>query len=331
MNPAKCTEQDYINFLIAAQRVYSSVEAAQTHPAGKNAPAHDAYTRLLGRLPPDSEALWREVEGYVNQQMGMLVIDDSTLDKPHARHMELVSRHWSGNHHEVVSGINLVSLVWTDGECCLPIDHRIYHKDSDGFTKNDHFQTMLRSAKTRGFAPAMVAFDSWYASLDNLKLVRECGWDWLTRLKANRQVSLQVGQAFAVSAHDIPPQGLVVHLRGYGHIRVFRLVDTNGNTEHWASSTLDLSADARTLYANRAWRIEEYHRSLKQFTGIDRAQFRCAIRQRNHIGLALRAFVRLELYRLSQWISHANAKSSIIRHALRLYRENPFILLPSTA
>jgi putative transposase len=166
--------------------------------------------------------------------------------------MELVSRHWSGNHHEVVQGINLVSLVWTDGECCLPIDYRIYHKDSDGLTKNDHFQAMLGQAKTRGFAPAMVAFDSWYASLDNLKRVRDCGWAWLTRLKTNRQVSLQVGQALAVSAIDIPPHGRVVHLRGYGHIRVFRLVDKDGNTEHWATSTLDLSADARAVYASRA-------------------------------------------------------------------------------
>jgi len=57
MNKAKCSEQDYINFLIAAQRVYSSVEAARTHPAGKDAPVHDAYMRLLERLLPDSEAL----------------------------------------------------------------------------------------------------------------------------------------------------------------------------------------------------------------------------------------------------------------------------------
>jgi hypothetical protein len=48
---------DYINFLIAAQKVFSQVEASRTHSAVEEAPAHDAYMRLLMRLPPDSEML----------------------------------------------------------------------------------------------------------------------------------------------------------------------------------------------------------------------------------------------------------------------------------
>ncbi|MEM3627532.1 MAG: IS701 family transposase, partial [Candidatus Bathyarchaeia archaeon] len=57
MNRPKCDELDYINFLIAAQRTFTAVEAAKTHPAGEAAPAHDAYTRLLQRAQSDSEAL----------------------------------------------------------------------------------------------------------------------------------------------------------------------------------------------------------------------------------------------------------------------------------
>lgn len=249
---------------------------------------------------------------------GLLVIDDSTLDKPHAR-------------QAVVQGINLVSLVWTEGDCCLPVDYRIYHKDSDGLSKNDHFQRMLRQAQARGFTPALVACDGWYSSLENLKLVRDNGWFRLTRFKHNRQVSLQPGQALAIDALAIPASGLVVHLRGYGFIRVFRLVDPHGHAQHWATSQLELTEDTRRSQAERAWCIEEYHRSLKQFTGIERAQFRRGRLQRNPVGLALRAFVRLELHRLHQWISHAEPKAPIIRHPLRLYLAHPTIRLPSTA
>ena len=42
------------------------------------------------------------------------------------------------------------------------------------------------SAHKRGFRPECVVFDSWYGSLENLKLIRGVGWTWLTRLKANR-------------------------------------------------------------------------------------------------------------------------------------------------
>ena len=181
MNLPKCTEYDYINFLVAAQQVFSTVEAARSHPDGADKVAHDAYTRLLQRLPPDSEALWAEVSGCIEVNKGLLVIDDTTLDKPYASAMALVSRHWSGKHHAVVQGINLISLVWSDGDAALPGDYRLYNKEHDGLSKNDHFRDMLQQAHIRGFQPALVAFDSWYSSLENLKLVRGFGWDWLTR------------------------------------------------------------------------------------------------------------------------------------------------------
>jgi putative transposase len=331
MNAPKCTEYDYINFLVAAQRVFSAVEAAHSHPESERHPAHDAYTRLLQRLPPDSEALWAEVSGCIEVSKGLLIMDDTTLDKPYARQMALVSRHWSGKHHEVVQGINLISLVWSDGDAALPCDYRLYNKAQDGLSKNDHFRTLLQTAKTRGFAPSVVAFDSWYSSLDNLKQVRDFGWDWLTRLKSNRQVSVQAHQSQAVSELDIPTTGVTVHLRGYGMVKVFRTVDPHGNAEHWATSRLNLTEAQREVLANRSWLVEVYHRALKQFTGIERGQFRLERAQRNHIGLALRAYLRLEYHRWRSRLSIFNCKLDILRVAVGLYLAHPKYCLPSTA
>ena len=172
MNPRKVDEYDYIQFLLAAQHVFSTVEASKVVSSGKNSVAHDAYTRLLQRIPPDSQALWQEVESLIEKAKGILVIDDTTLDKPYAEKMAMVTSHWSGKHHAVVMGINLISLLWTDGEAHLPSDFRFYNHAQDGLTKNDHFRNMLIVARERGFSPELVAFDSWYSSLDNLKLVR---------------------------------------------------------------------------------------------------------------------------------------------------------------
>ncbi len=331
MNAPKCTEYDYINFLVAAQQVFSTVEAARSHPESENKPAHDAYTRLLQRLPPDSEALWGEVEDCIEKEGGLLIIDDTTLDKRYASEMALVSHHWSGKHHEVVQGINLISLVWSDGDSALPCDYRLYNKTQDGLSKNDHFRDLLQRAHQRGFRPSLVAFDSWYSSLENLKQVRSLGWEWLTRLKSNRQVSLQAGQQQAVSTLDIPLSGLTVHLRGYGMVKVFRTVDKNGNAEYWATSRLDMTDAQRQVLANRAWLVEVYHRALKQFTGIERGQFRLERSQRNHIGLALRAYLRLELHRWHTRVSILNCKLDIIRLAVRHYLAHPIYCLPSTA
>ena len=70
----------------------------------------------------------------------------------------------------------------------------MYHKASDGKTKNDHFADLLAAAHARGFRPRAVLFDGWYASVDNLKRVRTFGWVFVTRLKGNRKVRIDHGR-----------------------------------------------------------------------------------------------------------------------------------------
>ena len=84
-------------------------------------------------------------------------------------------------------------------------------------------------------------------------------------------------------------------------------------------------------YALSLWRIEEYYRGVKQFCGIERAQHRSAVAQRNHIGLALRAFLRLEGHRLRTGTSWFEAKTAIIREAVRAYLAQPLYIQVSTA
>lgn len=331
MNPAKVDELDYIHFLIAAQKVFSTTEVAKVRSGEEAAPAHDAYTRLLQRMPPDSQALWPEVEPFVEKAQGVLVIDDSTLDKPYAQKMDLVTHHWSGKHGRVVRGINLISLLWTDNQARLPCDFRIYNKVEDGLTKNDHFQRMLKEAKKRGFSPKLVAFDSWYSGLENLKLVRNHGWLWLTQLKSNRLINTDGTGNRAISEWLIPPHGLKTHLKGYGWIKVFKTVAKNGDFEYWATSDLEMTIEQCAFYALDAWQIEVYHQGIKQNTGIERGQFRLAVSQSNHIALAIRAFLRLEIYRLRTGTSWFEAKQAIIRDAIRSYLADPLYILPSTA
>ncbi|MBE9167573.1 transposase [Pleurocapsales cyanobacterium LEGE 06147] len=146
MNPPKYTAIEYINFLIATQKAYSCSEAGGVQPEQPEPPAHDAITRLLHRLEPKPEELWEEARGLVKLKGGILVVDDSVLDKLYAKKMELVSWQWSGKHGKVIKGINLTTMLWTNGDKHIPCDYRLYEKAVDGSTKNDHFRTMLQTA-----------------------------------------------------------------------------------------------------------------------------------------------------------------------------------------
>jgi len=329
MNKAKINEQAYIDFIVATQVSYSCLEAGRVQAEGAGAVAHDAYSRLLQRLEPDATALWQESEPQVAKQKGVLVLDDTTLDKPYAKQMALVTRHWSGKHHAVVRGINLLTLLWTDGERYIPCDYRLYDKASDGLSKNAHFRALVQAAAERGFTPECVVFDSWYSSLDNLKQLRSLGFRWLTRLKSNRLVNPDGTGQRPIAEGTIAERGTRVHLPGYGFILVFKIVATDGNIEFWATNDLEMHELARLRFAENAWHIETYHRGLKQFCGLEKSQARLARTQRNHIGLALRAFLRLEAFCFYHGFSWFEAKFAIVRHAVTAYLANPWYTLPT--
>ena len=129
----------------------------------------------------------------------------------------LLTRHWSGKHGRVVQGINLITLLWTQGDSHIPCDYRFYEKSSDNATKNDHFRLMLETAKQRSFQPECIVFDGWYSSLENLKTIRGYSWLWLTRLKRNRLVNPDGTGNCSLYQVELAATGTVVHAHWIWH------------------------------------------------------------------------------------------------------------------
>jgi len=223
MNPPRATARDYIDFLIGTPREASACEVARVQPPDPSAPAHDAFSRLLARLEPDPETLWREVRPHVRRTDSILVVDDTVLDKPYAHKMGLVGPFWSGKHQRVLRGINLVTLAWTDGGAVYPTDYRLVDPaEAPKRNKNEHFREMLVTAKARGFTPRYVCFDAWYSSKENLKAVRGHGWHFLTQVRSNRRVDPDDTGNRSISECAIAATGTVVHVEGFGFVKAFR-------------------------------------------------------------------------------------------------------------
>ena len=209
---------------------------------------------------------------------GLLILDDTTsrasaLEKPYANEIDHVTWHWSGKHNDTVKGINLLTLLWggpseeeedtssgkeAPNEAHIPCDFRLYNKDEDGLTKNDHFRQMLEVASRRGFEPAYVVFYSWHSGLDSLKKIRSQQWLFFTRLKSNRQVNPDDTGNCAVREVDIPEEGRRVHLKGFGFVKVFRTGSKSGDAEdgdakYWATNDLGMTEEKREELARRAW------------------------------------------------------------------------------
>ena len=289
MSRSKCSRELYCSFLEVTSSRYSALSLSEVAPSSVPL-SHDSISRWLavGKVQPKD--LWDAAKKEVHGTSGILVFDDVVIDKSRSGKMELVNWQYAGSKHDITKGIGVVNALWqVSKEQYVPMDYSIWNPPEDGKTKNDHFQDMLSSTKARGLHPEMVVADSWYSSLKNLKSVRSHGWDWVMGLRSNRLVGKPHRPLREL---DIPDNGLVTYLKGYGWIKVFRFVAKKGRADFVGTSRTDLSREQVKEYFERRWSVEVLHRELKQTCGLSRCQANTGRAQRNHIGLSLLTWIR---------------------------------------
>lgn len=275
--------------------------------------SHDSINRFLERERFSPYDLFEEEKDKIEWRGGILSVDDSVLDKPYSdpKKAAFIDYFWSGKHHAIVKGINLISLFYTDIHgVSVPVNYRICDKSS-GKTKNDYFREMLMEVLAWGLTPAWVTGDSWYASLENLKFIRGKRLNFMFGVETNRIISAERGKYIQIQKFEgwLSDEIHTVYLKDYGMVRVCRQLYKN-IYRYYIMSAADLNnlesitpIDFERLHSTH-WRIEQFHRAIKQVCHIERFQVRNENPIKNHIFCALKAFVRLELLRFNQVISH---------------------------
>jgi len=299
MSRHQCTKELYKAFLQVSSVRYSGLALSEVSPCKLS---HDGISRWLKEKRFSPKDIWVKSKALMDlEEECLLIADDSVLSKTFSKKIELINYQYSGNEHDVVAGIGLVNLLWygCKQEQFVPVDYRIYDKDSDGKTKNSHFCDMLSLVKRPGIKPCAVVMDAWYSSLKNLKAIRDHGWVWVTTLQKNRKVNRDL----SLETLDIPDEGLSVHLRGYGWITVFKFVAKNGRIDYVSTNRENPTRDGVEKIIKARWSIEVYHRELKQTCGIERCQARTSRAQRNHICLSILAWLDKQRRRISENLS----------------------------
>ena len=184
------TKNQYIEYLLSTPINYTCSNLSE-HLENVS---HDSVTDFLQNSRFTPKDLWELVGNRIDDnEEAFLLVDDSVQNKQYSQVIETVKLQYSGNVHGLVKGIGLVNLVHTNGFLgdFYPVNYRVYNPDSDGKSKNDHFQEMFKQANENQQIKARnIAFDSWYASVENLKIINRSGWTFYTNLKSNRKVSV---------------------------------------------------------------------------------------------------------------------------------------------
>jgi len=307
-----CSKDLYVKFLKVTAGRYSALALSEVSPIELS---HDAISGWLSSTTCQPKDIWDKAKDFVLETPGILVADETVISKNRSQSIELVSWMYSGNEHDIVKGIGVLNFLWnsTDkqGET-MPFDYRIYQPPEDGKTKNDHFREMLMNAKNRNLSPQAVVADSWYSSLNNLKCIRDFGWNWVMGLRKNRIVN----RGERLEDLLVPDNGLNVHLRGYGWIHVFKFVGKNNRIDYIGTNIENPTNDDILKFARMRWDIEIFHRELKQTCGLEECQARASRSQRNHIGLSILCWIELAKLRARANISFYQLNWEVIKPAI---------------
>lgn len=297
------TKEQYIEFLISAPVNYTCTHFAD-HVSGLS---HDSISDFLRSARLTAESVWNSAKTLIQDtEESFLIADDSVQEKPHARAIELVYPHYSGNKHAVVRGIDIVNLVHSSGDGEYhPVDYRIYAPEYAPETKNDYFLAMLKEAfEVRMIRAKYVLFDSWYASVTNLKYIHQQKRIFYTTLKSNRLVSLsKEGGYIHLDAIEWSDErlrdGISIKLKEVPfRVTLFKVVAKNGDID-WVITNDPAPNLTTTIVRGRndvRWDVECFHRELKQLTGIEKCQCHSAWAQRNHIACCYHAWLALKVY-----------------------------------
>jgi len=138
--------------------------------------SHDQVTNFLNWSAHDGKALWQVVKPLVRQiqqEHGVLIVDDSIAHKPHSELNGLVCYHYEHTSGQTVKGINFVSLLYCVGQIRLPLGMQVVEEYwqceiksqkqvwKADVSKNELFRAMLKQAYQNAIPFRYVLGDSW--------------------------------------------------------------------------------------------------------------------------------------------------------------------------
>jgi hypothetical protein len=235
------------------------------------------------------------------------------VEKPSARLVGEAAWVWSNKQPQVVCGVSVVLLVWTDGESRLPVGYRVGQKD--GPSQVDLALALLSHARNRRTCkPQLVLCESWDPARRLRKRLKDSGWSVVCQLKKNRPVD-----GVALSAYPQHPSWHAVGVLSGG----LKVLVVRHRRKYYVTNRLTLPAkEVRALYRKRQ-EGEEVLRVLKSQRSLEACQVGYRRRgtdsarpqpraQEHHLVLCLVAYLIVERERLDQGVSWRKLKQRLI-------------------
>ena len=307
--------------------------------------SHDQVSRMLSSSKMTSKAWWKLVKPHVRQiehDDGVLIVDDSIVEKPYTDENEIICWHYDHAKGKTIKGINFVSTLYLAQGVALPVAFELVAKTEtyidkktgkerrkSKITKNERYRQMLKQVSLNQIPFHYVLNDLWFASAENMRFVKlDLKKEFIMALKSNRKVALSEddkanGMYQRIDQLTLPENTtLTIYLEGVPFPlqlvrQVFINEDDSTGVRYLVTSDLTLNADQIITIYQKRWKVEEYHRSLKQNASVTKSPTRTETTQTNHFVAALWSFVKIELLKVRTKKNHYQLKSQLYLSALQ--------------
>ena len=239
-----------------------------------------------------------------------------------------------------MKGINFLSCMVRYGDFSLPIGYEIIKKDiqySDVKTrqlrrkatvnKNQIFRQLIQQACTNHVLFEWVLADNWFGSKENMAFIHdELQKSFIIGIKSNRTLALSENDAKNGRHQQVRSLELEedvvykVWLKGLAFpVQLLKKVfkNENGTTGTLYLVSNDMHCSAERLYEvyQKRWRIEEFHKSIKQNASLEKSPTKKVKTQCNHVYAAMIAYCKLEMLKFKTGLNHFSIKYKLIVRA----------------
>ena len=165
--------------------------------------------------------------------------------------------------------------------------------------------------------------DNWFGSKENMEFIDKLEKKFIIGVKSNRTVALsgkdkklgKFQQVLSLNMQD--GESKKVWLKGVSFpILLIKKVFTNedGSIGVLYLASNDIEHDAAYLYQiyQKRWRIEEYHKSIKENASLAKSPTKRVRSQANHIFASIVAFCKLEVMKVATATNHFAIKYKLL-------------------
>jgi len=302
--------------------------------------SHDKITKYLNSAGLGSKELWEyakpQIRKHEDKKGGVLILDDSIEEKPYTDENEIVAWHHSHAKGRHVKGINILSCLVSYGDVVLPFGYEIIHKDvsftdiatrktkrKSSVSKNQHFRNLIQQSIDNKVLFEHVLADSWFGSKENMEFIRSLNKKFIIGIKSNRTVALsgkekKLGKFQQVSSLNMKDgESKKVWLKGLSFQvvlvkKVFTNEDGSTGILYLASNDVEHEADYLYQIYQKRWRIEVYHKSIKENASLAKSPTKKMRSQANHIFASIVAFCKLEAMKVVTSTNHFAIKYKLL-------------------